>query len=315
LYGGANAFDKDVMQPIKESFTFAEEESERFRYIGMNMVQNNHGIFVNQDHYIQSLELPDMSSAKDLECDDILCNEGQAEFRSCVAKILYVGFQSRPDVCFEGKVLSTKFGKATKRDLKDALKKIKKLQGESTHMFFPDLGEVKAWSIVGYSDAGVKSMPDKLTSVGGQVVLLVNEQKHAACVLNWRSKKLQRKVVSSLAGEALAMVALIGEIVYNRAILSQIFGDVINELPVIVVTDCKNLHDAIYSSSLVDDAWLIPDVAIIQEALEQGTVTCVRRVYSADMLADCLTKAGASGEQLLNVLQTGQYHLPLGLLR
>jgi len=165
-----------------------------------------------------------------------MCPDGQAEYRSCEAKILYIGFQSRPDVCFERKVLSTKYGKATKKDLKSALKKIEKLQGEPTHMFFPDLGEVKSWSIVGYSDAGVKSMLDKLTSVEGQVVVVVNEEKHAACILNWRSKKLQRKVVSSMAGEALAMVALIGEIVYNRAILSQIFGEEINKIPAIVFT-------------------------------------------------------------------------------
>lgn len=190
---------------------------------------------------------------------------------------------------------------------------MKKLQGEPTHMFFPDLGDVESWSIVGYSDAGVKSMPDKLTSVGGQVILLVNEEKQAACVLHWRSKKLQRKVVSSLAGEALAMVVLIGEIVYNRSILAQIYGEVINGLPAVVFTDCKNLHEAVYSSSLVEDSWLIPDIAIIQEALEQQTVTCIRRVSSDEMLADCLTKAGASGEKLLSVLQTGQYNLSLGL--
>ena len=108
------------------------------------------------------------------------------------------------------------------------------------------------------------------------------------------------------------MVSLIGEIVYNKAILLQIFGDEIDSLPVVLFTDCKNLHESIYSSSLVEDSWLIPDIAIIQEALEQRTVTCVRRVSKEEMLADCLTKAGASGEKLLSVLQTGQYCLPSG---
>ena len=152
-------------------------------------------------------------------------------------------------------------------------------------------------------------MPDKVTSVGGQVVMLVNENKQLACVLNWRSKKLVRKVVSSLAGEALAMVAMIGEIVYNKSILVQIFGDSLQTIPVIIFTDCKNLYDAVYSTCLVDDAWLIPDISIIQEALEQKTVTSLRRVAGKDMLADCLTKAGASAEQLMHVLQTGQYEL------
>ena len=100
-------------------------------------------------------------------------------------------------------------------------------------MFFPNLGDIREWCIVGYSDAGVRSMPDRLSSVGDQVILLVNETEQLACVINWRSKKLIRKVVSSLAGEALAMVAMIGEIVYTKTILSQIFGDPIKNIPVI----------------------------------------------------------------------------------
>lgn len=108
------------------------------------------------------------------------------------------------------------------------------------------------------------------------------------------------------------MVMMIGEMVYTKAILSQIFGDVINTMPVIVITDCKDLQDAVYSSSLVEDVWLIPDVAIIKEALEQGTISCVRRVPSEQMLADCLTKSGASAEKLMHVLQTGHYTIPVG---
>ena len=126
--------------------------------------------------------------------------------------------------------------------------------------------------------------------------------KQLACVLNWRSKKLIRKVVSSLAGEALAMFAMVGEIVYTKAILSQIFGERISKTPVILFTDCKNLHDALYSTCLVEDSWLIPDIAAIHEALEQEVVTCVRRVGGKDMLADCLTKSGASAEQLMHIL-------------
>ena len=66
------------------------------------------------------------------------------------------------------------------------------------------------------------------------------------------------------------------------------------------------------SINLVDDPWLIPDVAVIKEALENGTVTEVRRVSSEEMLANCLTKQGASAEKLMEVLRTGEYKLPGG---
>ena len=91
-------------------------------------------------------------------------------------------------------------------------------------------------------------------------------------------EKIRRKVISSLAGEALAMIVTIGEIVYTRAVLEQLYGKRVNMIPSIVVTDSKNLEEAIQSTSLVEDSWLIPDIAVIKEAVEEKTVTHVRRV-------------------------------------
>ena len=79
-----------------------------------------------------------------------------------------------------------------------------------------------------------------------------------------------------------------------------------------IYTDSKNLHEAIHSSLLVDDAWLIPDIAMIKEAKEQGTISEIRRVSGKVMLANCLTKAGATAEDLLHILQTGEYKMPPG---
>ena len=140
--------------------------------------------------------------------------------------------------------------------------------------------------------------------------MMVNKETRKTCVLGWRSRKLKRKVISSLAGEALAMTGTIGEIVYTKAILSQILGMGVDKVPVIIVTDSKNLEEAVYSTKLVDDPWLIPDIAIIKEAMEQGTVEAVKRVSSEDMLANCLTKQGASAEGLMTVMMSGEYSLP-----
>ena len=43
-----------------------------------------------------------------------------------------------------------------------------KLKSETTSMTFPDIGnDLKDWVLVGHGDVGVKSMPDKVNSVGG----------------------------------------------------------------------------------------------------------------------------------------------------
>ena len=111
------------------------------------------------------------------------------------------------------------------------------------------------------------------------------------------------------------MVAVIGEAVYNKAILAQIYGGKVDIIPVIVYTDSKNLFEAINSTCLGEDAWLIPDVAMIKEAKEQGTVKEISRVSGKGMIANYLTKAGASAEDLLYILRTGKYNMPTGELR
>ena len=106
------------------------------------------------------------------------------------------------------------------------------------------------------------------------------------------------------------MIDALGDLVYTKAVLVQLFGSRANEMKTVVVTDCKNLEEAIKSTSLVDDPWLVPDVAVIKEALENGTITKVKRVRGEVMLANCLTKSGASGQDLLAVLKSRYYKVP-----
>ena len=310
LHTGDLKFEEKVMKPLKRTFKFGSEGEIEFKYVGMHIKQKEEAIEIDQDHYLQSLDIPKLDSRIDDE--EMLNFEGQSHFRGLVGKLNHVSSNGRPDLCFEAKSLSTKFGKAKQKDLKSAVKKLLKVKSQTTKMIFPDLGEVANWIVIGHGDAGIRSLPDKLSSVGGSVVMLANKETKRVCVLNWRSKKLVRKVVSSLAGEALAMNDTIGEVVYSKAVLRQIFGPKMDKVPVIIVTDSNNLFKSIYSTSLVEDGRLVPDIAV-KEAIEQGVITEVRRVKGEEMIANGLTKPGASSSLLTNVLQTGLYDLPGGL--
>ena len=100
LNGGSAEFQESVMSSVKSAFNFGSDEAEAFWYTGMNMTQTSDGIIIDQDHYVKSLELPDMDLVRGLNMNDVLSGEGQTLFRACVAKVLYVGYQSRPDVFF-----------------------------------------------------------------------------------------------------------------------------------------------------------------------------------------------------------------------
>ena len=72
------------------------------------------------------------------------------------------------------------------------------------------------------------------------------------------------------------------------------------------------MFEAVHSTALVEDAWLIPDIAVTKDTLENRTISCIRRAEGEYMLANCLTKASAYPEKL-PVLQTDKYALPDGL--
>ena len=142
--------------------------------------------------------------------------------------------------------------------------------------------------------------------------MVCNQKTNRACTIGWRAKKIKRVVNSSLAAEALAMLDTIGEVIYNKAVLEMIFGARINKVPVVITNDSQNLYKAIYSTSLVEDAWSITDIAAIKEAMEDKKIDVVKQVPGAEMVANCLTKQGAGAVQLMEVLKEGRYELPGG---
>ena len=187
-----------------------------------------------------------------------------------------------------------------------ANKVIKKLKNESTEMKFPNLGPVADWTLQGHGDAGYKSLPDQVSSSGGQVIVIANKKKGLKCVVSWRCRKLRRVVSSSTAGEALAANYTLDELVYMKEVLKEIFRERAEQIPIELFTDSRNLYRSVMSTSLVDNPRLRTEVAKLQESLKIGELTKLWQVPGQDMLADCLTKKGASAEKLMNILRTSK---------
>ena len=250
---GKDSFRNQVEVPIMEKFKYGSHEGLPFRYVGFNVERSKEGLTLDQNHYVSNLCETDVTLDANLLLDDLLDEEGQGNFRSIAAKLSMLSVPSRPDIAFDSKIMTTKFGKAVKRDLKQALKLLKKVKQESTKMIYPCLGKLIDWIIIGYADASVYSMPDRIGSVGGQVIILANRKLDRACVLGWRSKQLRRVVHSSLAAEALAMLDLFGDIKYTRDMLQQMYGTHAHQISTIAVSDSKNLWQAVHSLKSVDD--------------------------------------------------------------
>ena len=305
LYGsGEDIFEESVMTPLRSKFSFGHEDNTAFDYVGMQVTQVKGAVIISQEKYVDMLEVPDL---EDVDMNDNPLNEEAQElFRSCVGKIGWISMLSRPDLSFDSVMLSTRLGKANMKDLKLAVKSLRKVKSETTEIKFQDLGSPEDWFVEGHGDAGFKSLLDGVSSCGGQVVLVGNKKTGVYSVVSWRSRKLKRVVSSSTDAEALAANDVLDEIVYIKEVLKELLGSKVTHVPLELFTDSKNLYRLVIGSSLADNPRLRTEVVKLQESLRCGELTKIHHVSGEHMIADCLTKRGASPVKLLNILRRNE---------
>ena len=122
---------------------------------------------------------------------DTLDESGQALFRFKVGALNWFSVQTRPDTEYEVMEQSTCFKTETVRNLKEVNKYIKMVKSEKVNVVYPKLGPVAGWKIMTFADGVHAYLPDKVSSSGGHIVFLVNENG-GSCPLIWASNKIQR---------------------------------------------------------------------------------------------------------------------------
>ena len=106
---------------------------------------------------------------------------------------------------------------------------------------------------------------------------------------------------------------LLGDLKYAKQMLQQMYGKRANDIPVIAVTDSRNLWQAVHSIKAVDDKRLVNTIAELKEAMAVDFCASeLRHLPGSAMLADGLTKKGGASEELMLVLQTGRFTLQGG---
>ena len=238
--------------------------------------------------------------------------EYQTVFCSVASKLNMLALTSRPDFTFDCKMLTSKYGTATKSHLYKAIRMLKLAKEQSTKIVIPDMGDIKDWILVGVADASHKSK-NELFSVAGHVILLVNAKTNAATVLHWTSRKIERVVSSSLAAETLSLQKLSSNMYFVTSLLKEMCGSQIQKMKGLALTDNQDLFACIHNLKSCDDKRLLSDVINIRQAIhEDKTIMEVRYVPREEMIADCLTKSTKNCEDLITILRTGQYQIPGG---
>ena len=87
--------------------------------------------------------------------------------------------------------------------------------------------------------------------------------------------------------------------------LRELFGQQVEKMKTVMVTDSKSLQEAISSTSLVKDKMLRIDIAAIKQAIDRYNVNFQWK-NGSEMVADALSKKHSNKEILRRAIMFGQ---------
>ena len=168
------------------------------------MKQTNKEATLDQGTYVNAIEGIRIDPGRAKEKNSSLTTVEQTQLRSLVGQCNWVAQGTRPDLAYEVVELSSRSKDGHVSDQIRANKNLLKLKPHRSFIMFPNLGRIKDWKILVFSDAAHANMSDGVSSVGGHLISLVGRNKRRI-VIAWSCSKIKRVVKSTLAAEMLSL--------------------------------------------------------------------------------------------------------------
>ena len=301
MFSGNKSFEEKVIGGLKRKFRLSTEAEVEFCYTGLDIKQTQSGILVSQLGYVDQISKIEIDKSR-VNQNMLPINEMEKQqLRTVCGQLLWVSTQTRPDVAYATCFASNCVAQGTIADLKMINKSVKFIQKNPLSVKFRKISLSKTVLVV-FCDASFGNLRDS-SSQGGFIIFLVS-MSGKCCPITWQSRKIRRICKSTLAAESWAMIEAVDTAELVQAQLGEINHSV--KLDVIVMTDCKSLHDAIQTSKNVDDKGLRIPIACLRQRVQRGEIK-VRWISTKKQLADCFTKAGAPTAPLREVLSSGEF--------
>ena len=308
IWGGTSEFETFVINRIRSKFEIGKQCSTIFKYIGLEIHQDNTGITLDQKSYIETVNPIILPRNKLSKKNDNLNKDESDQLRCLVGQLNWLCTQTRPDICHEVLELSSALKHPVINDILMANKCLRKVKMEECSIRFPFLGDINNLKLISFSDASHANLSDGYSSGGGYIIFLVNDQGKS-CPLSWCSKKIRRVVHSTLAAETLALVQAVDVSYYLSYILSEIMLG--KKIDINCYIDNKSLWENVHSTKCVSEKRLRIDLACLKQMLERNELSSIKWVTSSNQLSDCFTKRGVCTRKLLETLEQGCLNLNL----
>ena len=191
IWGGNENFKINVINNLKNIFTFGSEETKAFTYLGIQLIQNDDFSSTKTIRLIAFLKSNDQKIERK---NSLLSNEEKTSYRSAVGHLNRVAEISRPDISFSVCEGSTKFKQATVADVLYVNKIIKNVKNSENAINFSQLNRNNI-KLQLFTDASFSNLPNG-GSQAGQTIFITDD-KSKTCPLHWNSSKIKREVGDS----------------------------------------------------------------------------------------------------------------------
>jgi len=161
---------------------FREGEGQ-FMYTGFQIKQDSEGIMIDQNQYLENLEVEDINPARVRHKNDDLDENEKTKIRKMAGSLNWIVRGTRPDKSFELIDASTKFQTGKIEDLVRLRKTLVSMKENKAEIYFPNLGDPVGWTLVCFTDAALGNLNNGKDSTGGHIVLLMNTPTNMCSVL------------------------------------------------------------------------------------------------------------------------------------
>ena len=295
MFSGTEKFSDQVIIHLKTTFKISKESSSPFKYVGIDVYQNQQGLYLSQEAYTSELEKIDIACSEVGDRNRPVSEEERTMLRKLIGRLNWLSTQTRPDIAYDVSVLSSNVKDATVKDLFEVNKLLMKCKNNNYSLFYPKL-DLKNIKIRCYADASFGNLK-KGASQGGMFVELVSNNKTSPVM--WQSKKIHRVVADVMAAETLAMVSALDEAFLISNMFSELLFQNRETIPIEAVTDSRSLYESAHSTKSLENRRLRIDMSILREYItnEKCQITWVS---TSDQLADILTKRGVDNSKLIS---------------
>ena len=218
LHAGDSMFESCVLDKLRHRFIAGKIAEGIFTYIGFQLHQTEKGILIDQNRYVDRIQVDKLEPQRTTQKQDNLNSQELTQLRKLAGTLNWVVQGCRPDMVFELVDISTKFKCGTVADLIRAVKAVRYVKDGRCQIYFPNMGSSDFWQIVVFTDAALANLSDGISSMRAYIIFLIG-QNGLCCPIAWNGNKIKRVVRSTIAAEALSLQEVLEEALYLHQML------------------------------------------------------------------------------------------------